>query len=171
MAKTRAKRSRHDRFLNLAKGIAFQGVLQGACLRRVYGAVAVSPAGKVVGSGRTGAPRGERACGSIGWCWRAEHGVPSGQRYETCRSVHAEMNAMLRAGKRAKGSTVYLIGLDAGMWTPVATVPCALCARVMINSGVAKVVIGGTTGYAVVTPRRALRIREAEFGRAGRGKP
>lgn len=96
-----------DYYLN----IALEVLKRGTCLRRNYGAVIVNH-NEIISTGYTGAPRGERNWVDIGYCVRSNMGVPSGERYELCRSVHAEMNAVIHASRRvAIGGTMYLMGV------------------------------------------------------------
>jgi deoxycytidylate deaminase len=97
-----------DYYLNIALEVSKRGT----CLRRNYGAVIVNY-DEIISTGYTGAPRGTRNCVDIGYCVRSDMGVPSGERYELCRSVHAEMNAVIHASRRAAmGGTMYLMGMD-----------------------------------------------------------
>ena len=69
------------------------------CLRRCYGAIIVKN-DEIVSTGYNGAPRGRKNCMDLGYCTREAMNVPSGERYELCRSVHAEMNAIISAARR-----------------------------------------------------------------------
>ena len=80
------------------------------CLRRCYGAIIVKN-DEIVSTGYNGAPRGRKNCMDLGYCTREAMNVPSGERYELCRSVHAEMNAIISAARRdTLGATLYLAG-------------------------------------------------------------
>ena len=130
-----------------------QSVLErSTCLRRKYGAIIVRN-DEILSTGYNGAPRGRKNCVDLGRCTREELQVPSGQRYELCRSVHAEANAIISAARRdILGGTLYLAGRDAktGELLHDATC-CSMCRRLVINAGIAKVVIRNTeTGYSVV---------------------
>lgn len=122
------------------------------CLRRRYGAILVKH-DEIVATGYNGAPRGRKNCMDLGYCTRDAMNVPSGQRYELCRSVHAEMNAIISAARRdSLGSTLYLAGRDAktGELLEHAT-SCSMCRRLIINAGIDKVVIRRTpTEYEAV---------------------
>ena len=104
-------------------------------------------------TGYTGAPRGRANCIDIGTCVRQKMGIPRGERYELCRSVHAEANAIISASRRDMvGSTLYLVGRDGrtGALLGDAT-SCAMCRRQVINAGISKVVIRKTeTEFEVV---------------------
>lgn len=122
------------------------------CLRRWYGAIIVRN-DEIVATGYNGAPRGRANCSELGTCIREQMRVPRGQRYELCRSVHAEANAIISASRNeCIGATLYLAGRDAatGKLLPDAT-SCSMCRRIIINAGIARVVIRRTeTEYDVV---------------------
>jgi len=103
------------------------------CLRRRVGAVLVKDK-HIVATGYNGAPSGLAHCEEIG-CLREKLGVPSGERHELCRGLHAEQNAIIQAaalGSSIKGATIY-----------VTTRPCILCAKMLINAGVKRIVFKG----------------------------
>ncbi len=140
--------SKENYYLDIA-----QTVLERAtCLRRVYGAIIVSN-DEIISTGYNGAPRGRANCVDMGYCSRAALKVPRGERYELCRSVHAEANAIISASRRDMvGATLYLVGRDAqtGQLLPDAT-SCPMCRRQVINSGLTRVVIRRTeTEFTVV---------------------
>ena len=83
------------------------------CLRRQYGAIIVA-SDEIIATGYNGAPRGRKNCDELGRCTRQELQIPSGERYELCRAVHAEENAIISAARKEMlGSTLYLVGRDA----------------------------------------------------------
>ena len=83
------------------------------CMRRKYGAIIVKN-DEILSTGYNGAPRGRINCTELGYCNREQLRIPSGQRYELCRSVHAEANAIISAARRDMiGGTLYLVGRDA----------------------------------------------------------
>lgn len=122
------------------------------CLRRCYGAIIVKH-DEIVSTGYNGAPRGRKNCMDLGYCTREALNIPSGQRYELCRSVHAEMNAIISAARRdTLGATLYLAGREAsdGRLLSHAT-SCSMCRRLIINAGIERVVIRNTPkDYEVV---------------------
>ena len=126
------------------------------CMRRHYGAIIVQ-SDEIVSSGYNGAPRGRRNCGDLGYCARQAMDIPSGQRYELCRSVHAEANAIISAPRRqVLGATLYMVCRDpaTGALIPGST-SCSMCRRLIINAGISKVVIRDTpTEYRVVDVER-----------------
>lgn len=120
-------------YLSIAKQVASRGT----CIRRNYGAVIVRD-DSIVATGYTGSPRGTPNCCDKDNCIREILGIKSGTRYDICRSVHAEVNAILCAGRHiCLGSTMYLSCTDPEYDRP----PCYLCRRVIINSGLAEVII------------------------------
>lgn len=126
------------------------------CMRRHYGAIIVQN-DEIVSSGYNGAPRGRKNCGDLGYCTREAMNIPSGQRYELCRSVHAEANAIISAPRReVLGATLYMVCRDpeTGALIPNST-SCSMCRRLIINAGIARVVIRDTAEqYRVVDVER-----------------
>ena len=123
------------------------------CRRRLYGAIIVR-ADEIISTGYNGAPRGRRNCVDLGYCVREQLKIPSGERYELCRSVHAEANAIISASRRdCIGATLYLVGRTGsadGPLIPDAT-SCSMCRRTIINAGIERVVIRNTpTEYTVI---------------------
>ena len=118
---------------------------RGTCLRRNFGAIIVSN-DQIVSTGYTGAPRGRINCIDTGECFREKQNVPKGERYELCRSVHAEANAIIHAARQDMiGATLYLVGIDykTGKLVEDAN-SCAMCKRFIINAGIEKVVVRNT---------------------------
>jgi dCMP deaminase len=111
------------------------------CLRRKYGAIIVRN-DEIISTGYNGAPRGRKNCSDLGGCMREKLGIPSGERYELCRSVHAEANAIISAARRETiGATMYLAGRDAATGEVLTDAsPCPMCRRLIINSGIRTVI-------------------------------
>ena len=130
--------SKVDYYLEIAEAISKRGT----CIRRIFGAVIVNQ-DQIVSTGYVGAPRGMTNCIDIKRCLRQEHNVVPGERYELCRSVHAEMNAIIHASRSEMlGSTMYLVGFNVKDGSCVTnTEPCKLCKRMIINAGISKVVV------------------------------
>lgn len=102
------------------------------CLRRHVGAVIVKNR-HIIATGYNGAPRGLTHCGERGGCLRQKLNVPSGQRHELCRALHAEQNAIIQAatlGQSIEGGIIY-----------VTHQPCVICAKMIINAGLKKIVV------------------------------
>jgi dCMP deaminase len=98
---------------------------------------------QIISTGYAGAPRGTVNCIDIGHCPRESNNVPAGQRYELCRSVHAEMNAIIHASRSEMvGGVLYLVGISTpdGDYVEAAE-PCKLCKRAIINAGIKYVVV------------------------------
>ena len=97
----------------------------------------------VVSTGYTGAPRGRANCIDIGTCVRQKMGIPRGERYEFCRSVHAEANAIIAAPREQMlGATLYLVGRDMSTGEIMRDAnSCTMCKRMIINAGISQVVI------------------------------
>jgi len=115
---------------------------RGTCLRRNFAAIIVKN-DEIISTGYSGAPRGRKNCMDLGYCRREDLNVPRGTRYELCRSVHAEQNAIISARRQDMlGSVLYLVGKEvkADEYVEKAA-PCSLCKRFIINSGIEKVVI------------------------------
>jgi dCMP deaminase len=126
------------------------------CLRRCYGAIIVQN-DEIVATGYNGAPRGRKNCVDLGHCTRETLKVPSGERYELCRSVHAEANCIISAARgEILGATLYMAckNPSTGELIPGST-SCSMCRRLIINAGIQKVVIRDTpTQYRVVDVQR-----------------
>ena len=124
-------------------GVAEMIAKRGTCLRRNYGAVVVND-DQIISAGYTGEPRGTKNCIDIGSCYRKEKKIPEGERYELCRSVHAEMNAIIHASRRQLlNGVLYIVGLSVNGNKRVKNAePCKLCKRLKINSGISTVFVG-----------------------------
>ena len=132
------RRDKINYYLDLAEMVSQRST----CLRRRYGAVIVNN-DEVVSTGYNGAPRGRKNCTEVGWCIREKLKIPRGERYEICRSVHAEANAIISAARdRMLGASLYLTGVDAQTGEYVAnSSSCSMCKRQIINAGIEKVII------------------------------
>ena len=133
--------SKENYYLDIAETV----LERATCLRRVSGAISVTNA-EIIATGYNRAPRGRRNCTDLGFCSREALNVPRGERYELCRSVHAEANAIISAQRRDMvGATIYLAGRDAqtGALLHDAT-SCPMCRRMIINAGIDEVVVRRT---------------------------
>ena len=135
------RRDKQNYYLDIAQTVAERGT----CIRRNYGAIIVHN-DEIISTGYVGAPRGRKNCSNLGYCIRQQLNIPRGERYEMCRSVHAEANAIISASRRDMiGSTLYLVGLEAETGEIVAnSCCCSMCKRMVINSGIKEVVIRDT---------------------------
>ena len=141
--------SKENYYLDIAETV----LERATCLRRVYGAIIVKN-DEIISTGYNGAPRGRKNCMDLGYCSREAMNVPRGERYELCRSVHAEANAIISASRRDMvGGTIYLVGRNAatGELLPDAT-SCLMCRRMVINAGLERVVIRRTKTEFEVVP-------------------
>jgi len=143
-----ARISKENYYLDIAETVLGRAT----CLRRVYGAIIVKN-DEIISTGYNGAPRGRKNCVDMCVCTREVMKVPRGERYELCRSVHAEANAIISASRRDMvGADLYLVGKDAqtGKLLEDAT-SCSMCRRLVINAGIARVIIRHTpTEFEVV---------------------
>jgi dCMP deaminase len=113
-------------------GIAKLTAERSTCLRRKVGAVIVQDK-QIVATGYNGAPKGIAHCDEKGGCLREQLGIPSGERHELCRALHAEQNAIIQAatsGQSIEGATIYITHQ-----------PCVICAKMIINAGIRKIIV------------------------------
>ena len=131
------RRSKENYYLDIADAV----LNRSTCLRRKYGAIIVRN-DEILATGYNGAPRGRHNCTDLNCCTRELLHVPSGERYELCRSVHAEANAIISAARRDMiGGTLYLVGREAESRAFVkGATPCSMCRRLIINAGIEKVI-------------------------------
>ena len=115
------------------------------CIRRKWGAVIVKN-DEIISTGYNGAPRGRKNCNDLGYCMREKLNIPRGERYELCRSVHAEQNAIISASRKDTiDATLYIVGVNANDGSYVSkSMPCAMCKRVIINSGIKNIILRDT---------------------------
>jgi dCMP deaminase len=133
--------SKINYYLDIAQTVAKRCT----CLRKQYGAVIVKD-DSIVSTGYNGAPRGRKNCTDLNFCMRDKLNIPRGERYEMCRSIHAEANAIIAASREEMlGSTLYMTCVDpkTGELVP-GTSSCAMCKRQVINAGIARVVVRDT---------------------------
>lgn len=133
--------SKDNYYLDLAESVSQRGT----CLRRNFGAVIVNN-DEIVATGYTGAPRGRKNCCDIGYCVRSKLNIPRGERYELCRSVHAEANAIISAPRSSMiGASLYLVGIEVDTGNYVEnSCSCAMCKRLVINAGIENVFVRDT---------------------------
>lgn len=135
-------------YLDIAQTVA----LRGTCIRRKFGAIIVKN-DSIISTGYAGAPRGRKNCCDLQYCQREKLNIPRGERYELCRSVHAEANAIIAASRENMiGSTLFLACIDykTGKLAP-GTSPCQMCRRMIINAGIDTVIVRDTeTEYRII---------------------
>jgi len=145
------RKDKENYYLDIAETV----MLRSTCSRRKYGAVIVRD-DEIISTGYNGAPRGRQNCLDREVCMRDELKIPSGERYELCRSVHAEANAIISAARKDMiGATLYLSGIEAKTGELMNdTIPCSMCRRLIINSGIEKTVCRIREGKYIVIHTR-----------------
>ena len=153
-------------YLDIAQTVAERST----CLRRCYGAILVRN-DEIIATGYNGAPRGRKNCVDLNYCTREALNIPSGQRYELCRSVHAEANCIISASRSEMlGATLYMACVNPadGALIPDST-SCSMCRRQIINAGIERVVIRAPRiDYRIVEVRAwiedddSLPVRQGE---------
>ncbi len=143
------RRDKHNYYLDLAEVVSQRST----CLRRRYGAVIVKN-DEVISTGYVGAPRGRKNCSDIGECVRQKLQIPRGERYELCRSVHAEVNAIISASRdKMIGASLYLTGLEVADGSYIKNASsCSMCKRTIINAGIETVYIREDKDHFKVIP-------------------
>lgn len=139
------------------------------CLRKRYGAIIVRN-DAIVSTGYNGAPRGRANCIELGFCVREHLNIPRGERYELCRALHAEQNAIINASRdQMLGATLYLVGEDSQTGELLTDVcSCAMCKRMIINSGIEKVVIRTSpNAFTNIDVRQWVREDDSLSGKFG----
>lgn len=155
--------------INYYLDIAEQVLERGTCLRRNFGAIIVNQ-DEIISTGYVGAPRGRKNCCDLKYCTREKLNIPRGERYELCRSIHAEQNAIISARRKDMiGSTLYLVGVnyEDGSYVEGAR-PCALCKRMIINAGISQVVVrDNKENYTVIDVSEFIEDDESLEGVLG----
>ena len=133
--------SKHNYYLDIAQTVAERST----CLRKKYGAIIVKN-DTIISTGYNGAPRGRQNCTDLKYCMRNKLNIPRGERYELCRSVHGEANAIIAASRdQMLGATLYMSCIDAQSGELEAgTSSCMMCKRMVINAGISTVVVRDT---------------------------
>lgn len=131
--------------INYYLDIAETVTKRSTCIRRNFGAIIVKN-DEIISTGYNGTPRGRKNCCDLKSCLREELQVPRGERYELCRSVHAEQNAIISASRKDMlNGTLYLVGINYNDNTYVQNAnPCALCKKMIINAGLKQVIVRDT---------------------------
>jgi dCMP deaminase len=153
-----------DYYLNIAREVSKRST----CLRRRFGAVILRD-DQIVSSGYGGAPRGSPNCTDIGKCPREALKIPPGERYELCRSVHAEANAIInaaRSGVSVLGGTMYLFGENVKDDKIAEAKPCKMCKRMIINAGIKEVVVKTPKGKKIYTVHEWVANDKGLYGQA-----
>jgi dCMP deaminase len=142
------------------------------CLRRHIGSILVDLNGHQIASGYNGAPTDQDHCST---CLREKLHIKPGMHYEACKSVHSEANALIQAGREARGSTLYLVSKDAKTGNVIFQTPCYMCSKLLLNAGVGAIVmllphVNGAVDWVVSTPREVYRERDREMWDVWRGR-
>lgn len=134
------RRDKHNYYLDIADAVRNRST----CLRRSYGAIIVKN-DEIISTGYNGAPRGRKNCNELGYCMRNKLQIPRGERYEMCRSVHAEANAIISAARRDMlGAVLYLVGREGNGNLIEKSSSCTMCKRLVINAGITTIIIRDT---------------------------
>jgi dCMP deaminase len=146
----RPRVSKEEYYLGIAREVSRRST----CWRRSIGALIVRD-DQIISTGYVGAPRKTRDSLEHGSCLRDRLGIPHGQRYELCRSVHAEQNAIInaaRAGVSLLGGDIYIFGCEAADGRGINAFPCFICKKMIINAGLVRVVCStADAGFKVFT--------------------
>jgi dCMP deaminase len=156
--------SKENYYLDIADSV----LERSTCLRRKYGAIIVRN-DEIISTGYNGAPRGRKNCSDLGVCTRETLKIPSGERYELCRSVHAEANAIISASRdKMIDSTLYLTGVEADGSYVSNSCCCSMCKRMVINAGIREVVIRDSyNDYRVIPVSDWIENDESVEGKKG----
>jgi dCMP deaminase len=136
--------SKDQYYLGIAAGVARRST----CFRRSIGAIIIRD-DQIISTGYVGAPRKTKDSLEHGFCLRDKLNIPHGERYELCRSVHAEQNAIInaaRAGVSLFGGDMYIYGSTPGKPRPINAFPCFICKKMLINAGLARVICSTADG-------------------------
>lgn len=139
------------------------------CIRKAYGAIIVKN-DEIIATGFNGAPRGRKNCCDLGYCLREKMNIPRGERYEMCRSIHAEQNAIISASRRdLLDSTLYLVGKEVSTGAYVSNSnSCAMCKKMIINAGIKEVIIrDDKSNYRVIEVEEYINNDESLEGITG----
>ena len=159
------RRDKINYYLDLAEIVSQRTT----CLRRRYGAVIVKN-DEVISTGYVGAPRGRKNCTDLGYCIRTELQIPRGERYELCRSVHAEANAIISASRdKMIDATLYLTGVEVADGSYVSnSCCCSMCKRMVINAGIKEVIIrDDKDNYRIIPVTDWIEDDESLIGKKG----
>ena len=152
-------------YLDIAESV----LERSTCIRRCFGSVIVKN-DEIISTGYNGAPRGRKNCVDLGYCTREKLNIPRGERYELCRSVDGEENAIISASRRDLiDSILYLVGKDynTGEYVKDAR-PCAMCKKTIINAGIKKIVIRNTKDkYTIIDVEEFIKNDETLDGAFG----
>ena len=151
-------------YLDIAQTVSQRGT----CLRRKFGAIIVKN-DSIVSTGYAGAPRGRQNCCDRGTCLREEMAIPRGERYELCRSVHAEANAIIAASREEMlDADLYLACTDPKTGESIGgTTSCQMCKRMVINAGIKRVIVRETATEYSIYPVEDWVTHDDSLGQKG----
>ncbi|MFQ6037044.1 MAG: cytidine/deoxycytidylate deaminase family protein [Candidatus Aminicenantales bacterium] len=141
---SRKRSSKDTYYLNIAREVSRHST----CHRRSIGALIIRD-DQIISTGYVGAPRKTKDSLEHGFCLRDRLNIPHGQRYELCRSVHAEQNAIInaaRAGVSLLGGDMYIYGSIPGKDRPINAFPCFICKKMIINAGLNRIICSTEEG-------------------------
>jgi len=136
--------SKDEYYLGIAKEVAKRST----CFRRSIGAIIIRD-DQIISTGYVGAPRKTKSSFEHGSCLRDKLNIPHGHRYELCRSVHAEQNAIInaaRSGVSLLGGDIYIHGTTVDEKKTIDAIPCFICKKMIINAGLKRVISSGKDG-------------------------
>lgn len=141
--------SKENYYLDIAQTVAERST----CMRRKFGAIIVKD-DVIVSTGYNGSPRGRANCSELEFCMREKLCIPRGERYELCRSVHAEANAIIAASRdRMLGATLYMVCIDPKTNEVLpGTSSCMMCKKLVINAGIERVIVRDTAKEFRIIP-------------------
>lgn len=157
--------SKENYYLDIAKTVAERAT----CLRRKFGAIIVKN-DVIVSTGYNGAPRGRKNCNDLNFCYRDKLRIPRGERYELCRSVHAEQNAVIAAPREQMlGATMYMVCVDPVSGEVMGGVSsCMMCKRILLNAGITRLVVRDSdTEYRVIDTADWIEDDDSLNGKLG----
>lgn len=152
-------------YLDIAQSVSERST----CLRRHFGCVIVKN-DEIISTGYNGAPRGRKNCDDLGVCYREKLDIPRGERYELCRSVHAEQNAVISASRNELlGADLYMVGINAKTKEVEPNLSsCMMCKRVVINSGISRVIVKEPNGkYTIYNVEDWIKDDDSLNGKLG----
>lgn len=159
------RKSKINYYLDIAEAVSKRST----CLRKHFGAIIVKD-DSIVSTGYNGAPRGRKNCCDLNYCLRDELKIPRGERYELCRSIHAEANAIIAASRDEMiGSTMYMACIDGKTGELVSgTSSCAMCKRTVINAGISTLIVRDTPEeYRIINVSDWIEDDDSLVGRLG----
>ncbi len=162
---TLKRRDKINYYLDIAETV----LERSTCIRRNFGAIIVKN-DEIISTGYNGAPRGRLNCSDMGSCIRDTLKIPKGQRYELCRSVHAEQNAIISASRSDLiGSVIYLACKDAKTGEIDGEIePCLMCKRFIINAGIEKAIVRKTKNeYKIIEVSEWINSDESIINETG----